>query len=73
MLVELGGRSLQKATQEVLSAVSSLGGSGGMIALDASGAIAMPFTTTSMARAWRRSDGSEGVELYAPASAKTRA
>ena len=73
MLVELGGRSLHEATQEVLSAVSSLGGSGGMIALDSSGAIAMPFTTTSMARAWRRSDGSEGVELYAPASAKTRA
>ncbi|MGC8724934.1 MAG: isoaspartyl peptidase/L-asparaginase [Acidobacteriota bacterium] len=32
--------------------VSALGGSGGLIAVDAEGAIAMPFTTPGMYRGW---------------------
>ncbi|GBD06084.1 Isoaspartyl peptidase [bacterium HR20] len=73
LLVELAGCPLEEAARQVLAKVSALGGRGGIIALDRDGTIAMPFTTASMARAWRRSDGTNGVELYAPASASTRA
>ncbi|RMF35714.1 MAG: isoaspartyl peptidase/L-asparaginase, partial [Chlorobiota bacterium] len=64
---------LEEAARQVLGAVTALGGRGGIIALDREGSIAMTFTTASLARAWRRSDGRSGVELYASASASTRA
>ncbi len=64
MLVELTGCRLDDAARDVLERVTSLGGRGGLIALDADGHLAMPFTTTSMARAWRRSDGSSGVAIF---------
>lgn len=64
LMVEMGGKPLKQAAEEVLAHITTMGGRGGLIALDGSGTIAMPFTTSSMARAWRRSDGSEGVALW---------
>ncbi|MBL7997366.1 MAG: isoaspartyl peptidase/L-asparaginase [Candidatus Kapabacteria bacterium] len=45
------------ACMNVLSEIESLGGRGGLIALDAHGTVVMPFTTTSMVRATRTSHG----------------
>lgn len=64
LLVEIGGIPLDQAAQAVLERITTLGGRGGLVALDRAGTIAMPFTTSSMARAWRRSDGSYGVALW---------
>lgn len=64
LMVEMGAKPLEQAAEEVLAHITTMGGRGGLIALDGSGTIAMPFTTSSMARAWRRSDGSEGVALW---------
>ncbi len=43
---------LAAAARAVLGQIKALGGSGGLIALDARGSIAMPFTTPGMYRAW---------------------
>lgn len=64
LMVEMGAKPLEQAAEEVLAHITTMGGRGGLIALDGSGTIAMPFTTSSMARAWRRSDGCEGVALW---------
>src|SRR5690606_9134502 len=40
-----GGRTLQEAAAEVIEEVGELGGTGGVIALDRAGNIAMPFNT----------------------------
>ncbi|MGA9750155.1 MAG: isoaspartyl peptidase/L-asparaginase [Acidobacteriota bacterium] len=43
---------LAAAARAVLRQIKALGGSGGLIALDALGSIAMPFTTPGMYRGW---------------------
>ncbi len=45
-----GGLSLDEAAGQALADVSSLGGWGGCVALDAAGAVAMPFTAPVMYR-----------------------
>jgi beta-aspartyl-peptidase (threonine type) len=52
------------ANQVVMQAVPALGGDGGVIALDASGRIAMVFNTEGMYRAWVARDGSRGLRIY---------
>jgi beta-aspartyl-peptidase (threonine type) len=48
------GRSLAEAGDAVLAEVKSLGGLGGLIAVDAQGDVAMPFLTAAMPRGlWR--------------------
>lgn len=48
------GASLETATGAALEEVGALGGRGGLIALSATGEVAMPFTTETMPRAiWR--------------------
>ncbi|MCS7000952.1 MAG: isoaspartyl peptidase/L-asparaginase [Bacteroidota bacterium] len=64
MLVECASYALEHAATEVLQRVAQLGGRGGLIAIDRNGAIAMPFNTTSMARAWRTSQGDYGCALW---------
>ena len=43
---------LAAAARAVLGQIKALGGSGGLIALDARGSVAMPFTTPGMYRGW---------------------
>jgi beta-aspartyl-peptidase (threonine type) len=49
-LVRLGGRALDDACREALEQVRSVGGTGGCIAVDGTGRLALPFTTSAMAR-----------------------
>lgn len=59
------GLSLQQAAHEIVQEkLKSQKASGGLIALDKKGNIAMEFNTTAMFRAYRKSDGSREVLLF---------
>ena len=51
-----GGEDLAAAADTALAAVRAAGGLGGAICVDARGAIAMPFSSDVMYRAWRCAD-----------------
>jgi beta-aspartyl-peptidase (threonine type) len=57
------GVALEAAADTVLDEVRSLGGSGGLIAVDASGQVAMPFSTEAMPRGVWRADVGSRVEI----------
>jgi beta-aspartyl-peptidase (threonine type) len=65
-LMEYRGWPLEKACAEVLRKVGVLGGTGGLIAVDKAGNIALPFNTSGMYRAHRRSaaDSEPIVEIF---------
>lgn len=63
-LMEHGGMKLQEAAQSALDTVKQLGGSGGLIAIDKNGEIAMPFNTNGMYRGYVDSKGKLVVEIY---------
>jgi isoaspartyl peptidase/L-asparaginase-like protein (Ntn-hydrolase superfamily) len=58
------GQSLAEATQGVIDEIGSLGGDGGLIALDRHGNIAQPYNSQGMKRAWLTTDGEIGVEVF---------
>ena len=60
--VRFAGQRLEAAASAALAEVEALGGDGGLIAVDRSGAIALPFNTESMARAALHPDGQIIVE-----------
>ena len=54
----LYSRSLADATAHVLSDLDAMGGTGGLIAVDAAGNVATPFNTAGMFHGvWRHGDG----------------
>jgi len=53
------------AAEVIMQRVPALGGNGGVIALDASGNISMPFNTSGMYRGWIAADGSRGTAIFA--------
>ena len=55
--VRFGGESLADAAAAALEDVRSLGGDGGLIAMDARGRIAMPYSSAGMKRAALHADG----------------
>ena len=61
--LRFGGETLAAAGDAVLAAIAARGGDGGLIALDADGAITMPFASAGMKRAALRVDGR--VEAWA--------
>jgi L-asparaginase / beta-aspartyl-peptidase len=64
-LMEYRGLSLQQAAQRVvLEKIAKLGGSGGVIALDRAGHIAMPFNTAGMYRGWITTGTKPVVAIY---------
>ena len=64
-LMEYKGLSLEDAAKEVIqNRVLKIGGDGGLIAVDAKGNITMPFNTEGMYRAFKKSNGETGVEIY---------
>ncbi|RDS84670.1 isoaspartyl peptidase/L-asparaginase [Dyella monticola] len=66
MKVSTLNESLQRAATDVINRdIPAMGGSGGAIALDASGTIAMPFNTDGMYRGWITADGIPHVAIYA--------
>jgi len=63
-LMEYRGRPLKEAAQAVLDKVGKLGGTGGLIAIDREGNIALPFNTAGMYRGYVDPNGKFVVEIY---------
>jgi len=63
-LMEYRGMSLKEAAQTVLDKVARLGGTGGLIAIDRRGNIALPFNTSGMYRGYVDPNGKFVVEIY---------
>jgi beta-aspartyl-peptidase (threonine type) len=63
-LIELRGMSLSEAAEAALAQVEKLGGTGGLIAVDKKGNIALPFNTSGMYRGHIREDGKFVIEIY---------
>lgn len=58
------GDGLATAAAAALDEVGKLGGSGGLIAVDARGNVALPFNSPGMYRAWRDPEGRVRVGIY---------
>jgi len=56
--------TLQGAAQTALNSVKQLGGTGGLIAIDRNGDIALPFNTNGMYRGYVDPNGKFVVEIY---------
>lgn len=63
-LMEYRGVSLAAAADAVLDKVAALGGTGGLIAIDRKGNIALPFNTNGMYRGCVDVDGKKFVAIY---------
>lgn len=64
--MKYAGQALALAADTVLlEEVPKLGGDGGVIAMDARGAIRMPFNTAGMYRGWITIEGRRGVAIFA--------
>lgn len=64
-LMEYGGKSLSDAADEVINKkLTNLGGTGGIIAIDKNGNVAMPFNTGGMFRGYVLDDGNFVVSMY---------
>jgi beta-aspartyl-peptidase (threonine type) len=58
------GVSLGDAVTRAVAELGALGGEGGIIATDPSGAVAHAFHASGMYRAWRDAHGGEGVAVF---------
>ncbi len=58
------GQPLAEASRAVIDEIGTLGGDGGLIALDRQGNIAAPFNSQGMTRAWLTTDGEIGVDVF---------
>ncbi len=58
------GVSLDTAANEVIDKQTEFGGTGGLIALDKDGNVAMPFNTAGMYRGYVKKDGSIYIGIY---------
>jgi beta-aspartyl-peptidase (threonine type) len=58
------GMSLKEAAAAAIAKVGKLGGTGGLIAIDKDGAVALPFNTAGMYRGQVDSDGKISIEIY---------
>ena len=64
VMMEYQSLSLDKASEATIKKIADLGGSGGLIAVDKTGNVAMPFNTKGMYRAFKKSDGTFDVEIF---------
>jgi beta-aspartyl-peptidase (threonine type) len=63
--MEYGQWSLKRAAEDlVMKQLPALGGDGGLIAVDKTGNIAMPFCTEGMYRGYIRHDGRSDILIY---------
>jgi beta-aspartyl-peptidase (threonine type) len=58
------GLSLAAAAEETIDRLTSLGGDGGLIAVDMSGNISLPFNCDGMYRGWIDDRGEPVTEIY---------
>ncbi len=63
-LIENKGVSVKEAAEGALGRAAALGGTGGLIAMDAHGNVAMPFNTSGMYRAVLQPDGKVATDIY---------
>lgn len=63
-LMEYKGLTVQEAGKAVIAKVGTLGGNGGLIALDKEGHAALPFNTEGMYRGMVTADGKITIEIY---------
>lgn len=64
-LMEYKGMSLEEATKEVVfKKLVALNGEGGLIGVDKNGNCSLVFNTLGMYRAFRNSDGEQGIAIY---------
>ena len=63
-LMKYRDMTLQDAAQTALDSVKQLGGTGGLIAIDRNGDIALPFNTNGMYRGYVDPNGKFVVEIY---------
>lgn len=64
-LIEMKGLSIEEACNEVIyKRIKSIGGDGGLIAIDTKGNIVMPFNTEAMLRASIDYSEIENIEIY---------
>ena len=64
-LMEHRGFTVKKAANKVIHEnLTNMGGTGGLIALDKDGNIAMPFNTEGMYRGYMRADGVPHILIY---------
>ena len=58
------GQSLEAAARAVVDALAAAGGSGGVVAVDRTGALALPFSTAGMYRGYVRDGGALRTAIY---------
>ena len=58
------GETLATAAEAVVAELGRVGGSGGLVAVDAAGALALPFNCTGMYRGYVRDDGIVYTAIY---------
>ncbi|MEP0368089.1 MAG: isoaspartyl peptidase/L-asparaginase [Cyclobacteriaceae bacterium] len=63
-MMEYKGYPIAQAADAVIQKTLNLGGTGGLIALDTAGNVAMPFSTTGMFRGYITEDGKVTVKIY---------
>ncbi|GAI88990.1 unnamed protein product, partial [marine sediment metagenome] len=64
-LMEYGKMTVEQAAETVvMDKLVEMGGSGGIIAIDAKGNIAMPFNTNGMYRGHVNSSGNVTIKIY---------
>ena len=63
--IRLAGQSLDTAAAGVIEDLGNVGGSGGLIAIDSSGTIALPMNTSGMYRGWLDAAGKVHVAVFA--------
>lgn len=58
------GQPLAEAAAAVIAEIGSMGGDGGLIALDRNGEMAAPYNSQGMKRAWLGVDGEVGAQVF---------
>jgi beta-aspartyl-peptidase (threonine type) len=58
------GQSLHQAAEAVIEALAKFGGRGGVVAVDRTGALALPFNTSGMYRGYVRTDGAIRTAIW---------
>jgi L-asparaginase / beta-aspartyl-peptidase len=59
-----GGKSLAEAASEVVAELGGIGGSGGLVAVDGDGNVALPFNCSGMYRGYVTADGIIHTAIY---------
>lgn len=59
-----GGQDLARAAGDVIAELGQRGGSGGLVAVDAEGNVALPFNSPGMYRAWCGRDGQVHTAIF---------